>query len=275
MVEALQHTFMQHAMIAGALAAIACGIIGTYVVTKKMVFISGGISHASYGGVGIGYYLGISPIVGAMFFALFSAIMMGLVTRRTKIPDDTAIGILWAVGMAVGIIFIQLKEVYSGDLMSYLFGSILFVELSDLITIAVIDIVIILVVLLLYKEFLAISFDEEFSKVVGIRTEFLSLILLGLIAFTIVVLIKVVGIILIIALLTIPATIAKLFTNRLKNMMFLSVVFGLVITIGGLLLASELDLRSGATIVLVGAVAYGVSYLIAKLRYGSRGSLAV
>ena len=275
MVEALQHTFMQHAMIAGALAAIACGIIGTYVVTKKMVFISGGISHASYGGVGIGYYLGISPIVGAMFFALFSAIMMGLVTRRTKIPDDTAIGILWAVGMAVGIIFIQLKEVYSGDLMSYLFGSILFVELSDLITIAVIDIVIILVVLLLYKEFLAISFDEEFSKVVGIRTEFLSLILLGLIAFTIVVLIKVVGIILIIALLTIPATIAKLFTNRLKNMMFLSVVFGLVITIGGLLLASELDLRSGATIVLVGAVTYGVSYLIAKLRYGSRGSLAV
>ncbi len=274
MFDALQYEFMRNAVMSGVLAAIACGIIGTYVVAKRMVFISGGISHASFGGIGLGYYIGISPIVGALLFALASAMGMGLVTRRTKLPDDTAIGIMWAVGMAIGIIFIGLKPGYPPDLMSYLFGNILLVPFSDVITMAVLDVVIILVVVLLYKEFLAISFDEEFGTVIGIPTEFISLLLLGLIALTIVVLIKVVGIILVIALLTIPAAIARQFTDRLVNMMLLSILFGLILTMGGLWISNELDLASGATIILVGGIAYMVSYLVASLRDRMKSQLA-
>ncbi|GAG65606.1 unnamed protein product, partial [marine sediment metagenome] len=207
MLEVLQYEFMRNALLAGLLAAIACGIIGTYVIVKRMVFISGGIAHASFGGIGLGYLLGINPVLGALFFATASALGMGLVTRRTKLPEDTAIGILWAMGMALGVIFIGLAPGYAPDLFSYLFGNILTVPLSDLVMMLILDVIIISVVFLLYKEFLALSFDEEFSTVVGMPTERLYLILLGLIALTVVVLIRVVGIILVIALLTIPGNI--------------------------------------------------------------------
>jgi len=271
MLEVLQYEFMRNALIAGLLAAIACGIVGVYVVVKRVVFISGGIAHASFGGIGLGYFLGINPVLGAMFFTIASALGMGLVTKRTRLPEDTAIGILWAMGMALGIIFISLTPGYAPDLFSYLFGNILTVPAFDLMLMLILDVVIILLVLLLYKEFLLLSFDEEFSTIVGVPTERLYLLLLCLIALTVVVLIRVVGIILVIALLTIPAALARQFTHNLKKMMLLSILAGVVFTFSGLWLSYLLDLASGATIILVGGIFLSISFGVSKLRHKTKG----
>ena len=266
MLEALQYEFIRNALLAGLLAAVACGIVGVYVIVKKIVFISGGIAHASFGGIGLGYFMGISPVLGAMFFALASALGMGLITRKTKLPEDTAIGVLWAMGMAIGIIFIGLAPGYAPDLFSYLFGNILTVPSSDLILMLVLDFIIIAIVIALYKEFLALSFDEEFSTVVGVPVEVLYLLLLCMIALTVVVLIRVVGIILVIALLTIPAALARQFTYDLRKMMLLSILFGILFTFGGLWLSFELNLASGATIILLSGTVLLISLGINKLR---------
>ena len=271
MLEVLQYEFMRNALIAGLLAAIACGIVGVYVVVKRVVFISGGIAHASFGGIGLGYFLGINPILGAMFFAIASALGMGLVTKRMRLPEDTAIGILWAMGMALGIIFISLTPGYAPDLFSYLFGNILTVPAFDLMLMLILDVIIITLVLLFYKEFLLLSFDEEFSTIAGVPTERLYLLLLCLIALTIVVLIRVVGIILVIALLTIPAALARQFTHSLKKMMLLSILAGAVFTFSGLWLSYLLDLASGATIILVGGIVLSISFGVSKLRHKSKG----
>lgn len=266
MPEVFHYEFMQNALFAGLLAAVACGIVGVYVVVKKIVFISGGIAHASFGGIGLGYFLGINPVLGAMFFTVASALGIGMVIRRTRLPEDTAIGILWAMGIALGIIFIGLTPGYAPDLFSYLFGNILTVPVFDLILMLILDAVIIILVFLFYKEFLSLSFDEEFSTVVGVPTERLYLLLLCLIALTVVVLIRVVGIILVIALLTIPAALARQFTHDLKKMMLLAILAGVVFTFTGLWLSYLLDLASGATIILVSGITLFISFGIFKLR---------
>jgi zinc transport system permease protein len=266
MPEVLQYEFMQNALIAGLLAAVACGIVGVYVVVKRIIFISGGIAHAAFGGIGLGYLVGISPVIGALIFSLASALGMGYVTRRTRLPEDTAIGILWAVGMALGIVFIGLSPGYAPDLFSYLFGNILTVPVSDLWLMFILDIAIIGTVIAFYKEFLALSFDEEYSIVLGVPVEILYLVLLAMIALTVVVLLRIVGLILIIALLTMPAALARQFTYDLRKMMVLSTLFGALLTFGGLWLSYVLDLASGATIVLLGGVALFVSFGINKVR---------
>ncbi|KPK47215.1 MAG: hypothetical protein AMJ77_03855 [Dehalococcoidia bacterium SM23_28_2] len=266
MLEALQYEFMRNAQFAGLLASVACGIVGVYVVVKRIVFISGGIAHASFGGIGLGYLAGISPVLGAMFFTLASALGMGLVTRRTKLPEDTAIGILWAMGMAMGIIFIGLTPGYAPDLFSYLFGNILTVPRSGLILMLALDAIIVTIVIALYKDFLALSFDEEFGTTVGVPVERLYLLLLCMIALTVVVLIRVVGVILVIALLTIPAALAKQFTHDLRNMMILAVLFGALFSFGGLWLSYEFDLASGATIVLLSGSVLLASFGFSELR---------
>jgi zinc transport system permease protein len=270
MFEALQHDFMRNALLAGLLAAVACGIIGTYVVAKRMVSISGGISHSAFGGIGLGYYLGINPVVGALFFTVAAALGTGLVVKRTRLPEDTAIGILWAMGMAIGILFIGLTPGYAPGLFSYLFGDILLVSPSDLILMLALDAVILAIVVAFYKEFLALSFDEEFGTVSGVPVEKLYLLLLCLIALTVVVLIRVVGIILVIALLTIPAALARQFTHDLRKIMLLAVVFGAVFTFGGLWLSYAFDVASGATIILLSGTVFlaalGLSRLWANRR---------
>jgi len=270
MLDVLQYQFMQNALLAGLLAAIACGIVGVYVVVKKVVFISGGIAHASFGGIGLGYLVGINPVLGAMVFTVASSLGIGLVTRRTRLPEDTAIGILWAMGMALGIIFIGLAPGYAPDLFSYLFGNILTVPFFDLMLMLVLDVVIIMLVALLYKGFLYLSFDEEFSTVSGVPTERLYFILLCLIALTVVVLIRVVGIILVIALLTIPAALARQFTHSLKNMMLLAILAGVIFTFSGLWISYVLNLASGATIILVSGTVLFISFGINKLRHRTR-----
>lgn len=264
MFEIFQYGFMQNAFIAAVLVSVACGIVGTYVVVKKIVSISGAISHAAFGGIGLGYLIGINPIVAAIPFSILSAISIGLINERVKISEDTAIGILWSVGMALGVIFINLSPQYAPDLFSYLFGNILTVPGSDLVLMLILDLIIIFIVFLFYREFLAISFDEEFSKVAGVPAEGMYILLLCLVALSVVVLIKVVGVILVIALLSIPAAISMQFTNSIKKIMIFSVILGILLNILGLWLSYIFNLASGATIVLVLGISFIISMMLKK-----------
>ncbi|MQY74676.1 MAG: iron chelate uptake ABC transporter family permease subunit [Clostridia bacterium] len=264
MMEIFQYEFMRNAVIAAVLVNIACGIVGTYVVIKKIVFISGGISHAAFGGIGLGYFLGIPPIVAAIPFSLISAITIGLISKRSKLSEDAAIGIIWAVGMASGIIFINLTPGYAPDLFSYLFGNILTIPVSDLYIMFAMDLIVILIVALFFKEFYAISFDEEFSTVTGIPNRILYLVILCMVALSVVVLIRIVGIILVIALLTIPSSICRQFTYNMKKLIISSIVTGIILTITGLWISYLLDLASGATIILLLALVFLLSFFIKK-----------
>lgn len=264
MLEFLQYQFMQNAVIAAILVSVACGIVGSYIVIKRIVFISAGISHASFGGIGLGYLLGVNPVLSAIPFSVLSAVGIGAMNEEGNVSEDTAIGILWSVGMALGIIFVGLSKGYAPDLFSYLFGSILTVPQYDLIIMLALDLVIVATVFIFRREFLAISFDEEFAHVVGMPAKSLYILLLCLVALSVVVLIKVVGVILVIALLTIPAAISKQFTHNLNRLMLLSIITGIVLTLIGLWLSYVFNLASGATIVLM----LGVAFVIAALLKG-------
>jgi zinc transport system permease protein len=255
---------MQNAIMAALLVSIACGVVGSYVVINRIVFISGGISHAAFGGIGLGYFLGINPVLAAVPFSLLSAVSIGLIREKVQVSEDTAIGILWSMGMAIGIIFINLTPGYAPDLMSYLFGSILTVPLTDIYLMLILDFLIVALVYLFRREFLSISFDEEFSKVVGMHSTPIYLLLLALVALSVVVLIKVVGIILVIALLTIPAALAREYTYNLNWMMGIAVILGIILTLMGLGLSYIYNLSSGATIVLVLGVAFILSHIFQK-----------
>ncbi|PIE35349.1 hypothetical protein CSA56_04550 [candidate division KSB3 bacterium] len=269
MFEALQFEFMQNAVLAGILASIACGIIGSYVVVNRTVFISGGIAHAAYGGIGLGYYLGVEPTLIAIPFSLFAAMIMGLIQHRTRQHADTLIGVLWAIGMALGIIFIDLTPGYAADLMSYLFGSILAVPRSSILLMLGMNVLILLVVSLFYNEFLALSFDREYARVLSIPVEPLYLLQLALTALTVVLTMRVVGLIMVIALLTIPAAISSQFTSKLHHMMFLSALLGVGFTLIGLTLSYLFNLTSGATIILVAGTGFLLSMVYGRLRGGS------
>lgn len=265
MIEALQYGFMRNAVAAGVLVSIACGIIGTYIVTNRIVFLSGGIAHAAYGGIGLGYLLGINPVYGAIAFSLFSALGMGIIHRRTKERSDTIIGIMWAVGMALGIIFLDLTPGYKADLMSYLFGSILAVPSGDLITMLILNLIILTLVVLYYRDLQAISFDETFAFVVNVPVDHLYLLLVGMVALTVVMTMRIVGLIMVIALLTIPPAIAGLFVKDMKRMMLFSSILSILFTFAGLMLSYYLNLTSGATIILIAGVSYFISFLIKKI----------
>lgn len=256
MLEALQFEFMQNALIAGVLVSIACGIVGTFVVVNRIVFISGGIAHAAYGGIGLGYYLQFNPLWGAIIFSLISALGMGWVEQKTTQRGDTLIGVMWAIGMALGIILIDLSEGYKVGLESYLFGSILAVPRADLWLMFALDIVIIAVITLLYKELIAISFDRVYATTRNLPIDPLYLLLVGLIALTVVMVMQIVGLIMVIALLTIPAAIAGQWRSEIKEIMGLAIGLGICFTVAGLWLSYSFNLTSGATIILVAGCTY-------------------
>jgi len=258
MVEILQYEFMRNAVAAALLASLACGIIGTYVVVKKIGFISGGIAHAAFGGIGIAYYLGVNPLLGLLPFSLFSALGIGLLSKKANVGEDTAIGAFWAAGMATGVLFIGLTPGYTPNLFSFLFGNILTVPVSDLQMIAFLDVVIVAVVFALFKEFLAVSFDEEYVEASGVNAFILYLILLCLIALTVVVLVRVVGIVMVIALLTIPSAIARYFSRSIVLMMLISCSLCVLFTLSGLWLSYVFDTASGAMIIFVAAFSFMV-----------------
>jgi zinc transport system permease protein len=259
--EVLHLEFIQRALLAGFLVSVACGIIGVYVVVNRIVFISGGIAHAAFGGIGLGYYLRINPVLGALLFSVGAALAMGTVQRRTRARADTVVGMMWAIGMAVGIILVDLTPGYAADLMSYLFGSILTVPWADLAIMVLLDIVIVVLVAAFYKELLAISFDEAYASTASVRVDAIHLLLLCLVALTVVMLMRVVGLILVIALLTVPAAIAGQLTGNLKRMMVISIVLGAIFSTTGLWISYVLDLTSGATIILTSAAGFAIAMI--------------
>jgi len=272
--EALSYPFFQRALIAGLLAAVACGIVGTFVVVRGIASISGGLAHAAFGGVGLGYLMGFDPTLGALGFGLASAFGVEVAERRLKQGIDTLIAMVWAIGMALGIVFIALAPGPEPDLMGYLFGNILFVPARFLFFIAGLDLVIVGVVIFLFRRLEAVSFDEEFAWVIGMPVEALSLLLLALVATTVVILIRVVGVILVLALLTMPAAIARHWTDSLAPMMVLATIVGAVcITVGlffSWMLSSvfSLDVPTGPAIILLAAFGYATSAVIRRILPG-------
>ena len=268
----INQSFMQNAIIIGLLASVACGVMGSYVVVRRIVFISGGISHTVLGGMGIAYYYGYNPIHGAVISALVAALVIGFVSVRYDQYEDTLIGALWAVGMAVGILFIYKTPGYNVDLMSYLFGNILMVKRESVRILAYLDALILLSVLLFYKRFLAVCFDEEYSKLQGVGVVSTYLLLLCLIALTVVILIQVVGIILVIALLTLPAATARYYSRSLVQMMVLASVLGALFTTSGLIVSYQPDLPAGATIIVIAGFAFLLATFLKGLsrRFHSR-----
>ncbi len=269
MFEALQFEFMQTALLAGLLASVICGMIGTLVVVNRIVFISGGIAHAAYGGIGIAFFFGLPYMAGTLGFALLTAMVMAAVTLKARHRSDTVIGVLWAAGMALGVILIDLTPGYHVDLMSYLFGSILTVPPSDIRLLLLLSVGIILIVWYFYHDFLVISYDEEFAQVKGVPVTLLYFLLLGMIAVSVVMIIRVAGLILIIALLTISPYIAEKYVASLFEMMLFSVGLNVLFTLIGLWLSYAFNLTSGATIIMVGATAFFVSIGVDWLRKSS------
>lgn len=268
----LEYAFFQRALLAGLLASVTCGIVGTYVVVKRMASISGGLSHAAFGGVGLGYYFGFNPMIGAAIFALLSGAGIGWAYRHLRSALDTTIAMVWSFGMAIGVLFVSLSSGYAPDLMSYLFGSILFVPAEYLKFALALDVSVILVVALLFNEFQAVAFDEEYAQVVGIPVEPVFQILLALVSLSVVTLIRVVGVILVIALLTIPATIARQWCRSLGKMMIAATLIGAFCTTAGLYVSYwlseslEVNVPTGPTIILIAVGLFVVSTVVRKSR---------
>jgi zinc transport system permease protein len=265
-IEALQLEFMRNALLAGFLASIMCGVVGTLVVVNRIVFISGGIAHAAYGGIGLAFFFGFPYLWGITGFALLMAAIMASVSLRAKERADTVIGVLWAVGMALGVILLDLTPGYNVDLMSYLFGSILSVPTSDLWLMLMLDCLVLCFVGYYYHDLVSLSYDEEFARVRGVRVQFLYFFLIATIALLVVMIIQVVGLILVIALLTIPPYIAEKMAGSLSRMMLYSVLLNILFTFLGLWLSYLFNLTSGASIIMVAAVFFFISILTGHLR---------
>jgi zinc transport system permease protein len=260
---AVTHTFIQHALLAGLLSSVACGVVGTWVVVRRISAIAGSIAHCVLAGLGAARYLQVvhgwewaSPFLGAVVAAIAAALVIGAVTLRTKEREDTVIGALWAIGMAVGILFISRTPGYNEDLMSYLFGNILLVGRSDLWVMAILDAVVLLVGILLYTQLQAVCFDDEFARLRGINVEMYYILLLCLTAITVVLLVSVVGIVLVIALLTIPVAVATHFTTTLRGTMIVSALLCTAFTTAGLAISYAPDLPAGATTIVIAAGSY-------------------
>lgn len=256
---------MQNALIAGVLSSIICGIIGVIIVEKKLVMMSGGIAHTSYGGVGLGYLLGFEPIMGAFLFSITAAVGLGFAKRKGKISSDATIGMFWSFGMALGILFIKMMKSYPPNISSYLFGSILSVTMSNLYMMIALTAIVTICVVAFFSHWKAYLFDDEFISVIGVNKTFMDFLLLILIAMSVVVLIRVSGIVLVIALLTIPAATASIVSNKLKYRMIISIVLGIVYCFAGLACSFYLDIPSGASIVIFAVGFYFLFYIGKKI----------
>jgi zinc transport system permease protein len=266
MIRALfEYQFLQNAVLGILFAGIACGIIGTVSMEKKLVMMSGGIAHTAFGGIGMGYFLNIEPIIGGLVFSVLAAFGIATIHRKTHTHSDILIGMFWSFGMALGILFIGFTPGYPPDMTSYLFGDILTISGTDLYLICILDIIIISIIFCFFNMFKSYMFDEEFTYVLGIRTTVVEYIVFLLIALTVVILIKVAGIILIIALLTIPPCIAKQFTYNLKTIMILSILFSIIFSFIGLWISYQFSLPSGATIIIVFICFYLITYVLHKI----------
>ena len=266
MFEALQLEFIRNALAAGILVSLVCGVIGTLVVVNRIVFLAGGIAHAAYGGIGLAFFLGWPYVAGTLGVSVVSAGIMAAVTLKARHRVDAMVGVIWAVGMALGVILLDLTPGYNADLMSYLFGSILAVPASDLWQMGAIGAGVVITVTFYYNDFLAMSYDDEFARLRRVPVTFLYCLLLVMIALTVVMIIRVVGLILVIALLTIPPFIAEKFTGSLRAMMMVASLLSCFFTVSGLWLSYLFNLTSGATIILVAAVGFFAAALWGRFK---------
>jgi len=267
MFELLQYSFFSNALLIGILSGIACGIIGSFIVIKRISFISGSIAHASFGGIGMAYFFGFNPVLGAVLFSILSALGIGFVNKKNKTQEDASIGAIWAIGMAIGLVFIYFTPGYAADLMTYLFGNILLSSTSDLWYILVLDLFIISSVIYFFKWLVAMIFDEEFATVTNVPVFPLYLFLLVLIALSVVVLIRSVGVILVIALLTLPASSAQLLSKNFKHIINWSIFLAILANIVGIFLSYYLNIPSGPVIILLAAIIYLVILSLKHLNY--------
>lgn len=271
----LQYTFFQHALLGSLLASIACGLVGTYIVTRRLVFISGGLTHASFGGIGLGLYTGISPILSAALFAVLSAFGVEWLSKRKDMREDSAIAVFWTLGMALGIMFTFLSPGFAPDLSAYLFGNILTITASDIVLLGVLSVVLVVFFGLYLRPIVSIAFDREFARSQGLPVEFFEYALMLFIALTIVACLRMVGIVLVISLLTIPQMTANLFSHRFHRIIWLSIGIGYLSCLGGLLLSFYLNVPSGASIIFFSILIYAVcktgkSLYIANLKKQNR-----
>ncbi|MCC8088567.1 MAG: metal ABC transporter permease [Rikenellaceae bacterium] len=249
--EIFQYKFLSNAVISCILSGIACGLVGSYIVCRRLVFLTGGITHSSFGGIGIAYYLGQNPIAGALVFAVLSSIGMEAITSKWKVRDDSAVGIIWSVGMAVGIIFVTMTPGYAPNLMSFLFGNILTVTKTDLLAMAALDVLVITTAILLYRPIVNIAYDRDYAVTQNLPVNFIGYLMMILISLTIVLSIRLVGIVLLISLLTMPAVIVNSVTKSFKKIALYSVFVSIFGTLSGLYLSYLTDFPSGASTIVV------------------------
>lgn len=254
--ELFNYTFFQHALLGSLFASIACGIIGTYIVTRRLVFISGGITHASFGGIGIGLYTGISPILGAAIFSVLSAFGVEWLSKRKDMREDSAIAVFWTFGMAIGIIFSFLAPGFTPDLSAFLFGNILTITLTDIWMLVILSLFLILFFYFFLTPIIYIAFDREYACSQRIPVRLFEYILMMFIALTIVSCLRMIGIVLVISLLTLPQMTANLFTHSFKKIIFMSIGIGFISCSGGLLLSYQLQVPSGASIIFFSILVY-------------------
>ena len=256
--ELLQYTFFQHALIGSLLASIACGLIGTYIVTRRLVFISGGLTHASFGGIGLGLYTGISPILSAALFAVLSAFGVEWLSKRKDMREDSAIAVFWTLGMALGIMFTFLSPGFAPDLSAYLFGNILTITWSDIALLGGLAVLLILFFALYLHPIIYVAFDREFARSQGIPVQVFEYVLMMFIALTIVACLRMVGIVLVISLLTVPQMTANLFSHRFHRIIWLSIGIGYLSCLGGLMISFYLNVPSGASIIFFSIIIYAI-----------------
>jgi zinc transport system permease protein len=245
------YQFFQNAMITALLTSLLAAMIGTYIVSRKIVFISGGITHASFGGIGMAYYLGVNPFLGAVIFAVTTALGIEWISTRGKVREDSAIAIVWSLGMALGIIFVFLTPGYTPNLMSFLFGSILSVGRLDIWILMVVLLVTVLFFVVFFRPVVFTAFDPEFARTKGLPVGFIRNVMAVLIALAIVLSIRTMGIILVLSLFTIPQNTAMLISGRFKNIIFGSAFFGVLGSVVGLLVASVLDIPGSAAVIFI------------------------
>lgn len=262
------YDFTRLALLAGLLASVLGGVLGTFVVVKRLVFITGGISHAAFAGLGFCYWLGVDPLIGAVVVAVLAALLLGWVSDAGTRSQDALIGVLWAGGMAIGILFIHMTPGYAPNLMTYLFGDILTVAPRDVVLLAVLTTVTLGLLFVLHRGLVAVAFDETFARVQGVPVRALTLLLLVLVALAVILLIQVVGIVLLLALFTLPPMIALLLVARSFGLVLLvAVLTGLLMTTGGLAASWTMDLPTGPAIVLTG-IALGLAVWATKKVFG-------
>lgn len=261
MLEILSFSFFQNAINGAILVSIACGLVGSLIMINRLFSMAGGITHGAFGGIGVAFYFSLPILLSTSIFTLFLALMVAFLTQHYQNRSDSIIAVIWAFGMAVGIILIDLSPGYNTDLMAYLFGSILSVSSSDLWLMGFIDVIFILLLLCFYRQFEALSFDAEFAKVKGVNTSFFHYLLIAMMAFCIVICIRLVGLILVMALLSIPSFIAENFTKKLSSMMILASILSMIFCVIGLFISYYFNLASGACIIAVACFGFLINLI--------------